>query len=266
MISAKNLAVYDDTPLMYEELTEMYFLDKETMQGVFIPDDLDFLRHETGLEEVMPDDFTYSAPEHGKGKLTNTRSYDWSLTYQFSSDFRNPYVSLGRYGNPDMTFRRLYIILCERFNCGVYFIDEYFRLVYPFNGMKDIVEEELKEAKETYLYLMESTAKRFGKVTKKGKLDMRYGINKIAMQSGLEGISYEADIVAQMVKDDIHRSLETGEIPILMSPSDTTLLIREYLGINSAEPFFATGQLIDDLRIFFRLEKKEWKTKSNIMV
>ena len=223
MISPKEMEDYDDTPLMFEETTEMYYLDSVDKIGKLLPLDK---QHETNLEEIIPEDFLYNIDS----SVLDSNSYEWKLTYQFSSSFRDPFrQGKGQYGNPNLTFRRLYIILCYHFNDS-YFIDDYFEKVYP-STMKDIVEARLEGTKKAFLELVE-----------------------------------EADSLAQLVKEDIEECLSSGRVPLNFTLSATTLAIREKLGIESFEPFYATGQLIDDLKIFFNLEKKGWQTKQGIMV
>ena len=48
--------------------------------------------------------------------------FDWQITYSFPSTLRNPKTAKGSYGGRTVTYRRLYLILCEHFNGGRYFI------------------------------------------------------------------------------------------------------------------------------------------------
>ena len=249
-----NAFEYDDTSLLYEEVNELYYLDKRDFIGKLLPE-----THETELADKMPDDYLYDVDE----ELLDTEDYEWALTYQFSSNTRNPLTPSGRpYGNYDMTFRRLYIILCEKFNMGDYFIDEYFKSVYPYT-MKEQVEARLKSDKEGYL---EMVSEMHGRITKAGRLDRRSRANKELEYLSQEVMQSDADEVAQWVKDDIKSCLATGIIPLNFNLSDVTIEYREALGLGGEPEFYATGRLIDDLRIFFRLEKKEWKTQTGIMV
>jgi hypothetical protein len=53
--------------------------------------------------------------------------FDWQITYSFPSDLHNNVTGLGKiYGGETVTYRRLYLILCEAFNNGEFFVDEYF--------------------------------------------------------------------------------------------------------------------------------------------
>jgi len=258
MINESEFANYDDTPLKFEETTEMFYLDKNAKVGKLLP-----VRkwHDTDLEEMLPDDFLYDI----ETDVLDTDSYEWAISYQFSSDFRNPYQQgKGQYGNPRLSFRRLYVILCERFNDHEYFIDDYFEKVYPYT-MKSIVEERLDSTKKAFLELVEE-AGRQTRITKGNKLDLRYAINKELTELGEDIAQEDADDLAKMVKEDIQLCLMTGIIPLNFNPSSTTMQIRRALGISSNVGFYATGQLIDDLRIFFRLERKQWQTQQGILV
>lgn len=254
MISAKEMQLYDDTPLEYEETMEMFYLDQKDFVGKLLSEDK---RHETELEEKMPEDFLY------EGKETSAEDYDWEITYQFSSAYRDNTTPSGRpYGNPLMTFRRLYIILCEKFNAGSYFIDDYFKYVYP-STMKETVEKRLENTKRAYLDLVDELHER---IRENGTLDKRYKANKELLIFGNETVQEEADVLAEWVKEDIKACLEIGIIPLNFSLSRDTIKLREELGIHSDKEFFAMGHLIDDLRIFFRIRRKEWQTRQGIMV
>lgn len=248
----------DDTPLMHEETTEFYYLDKNTFTGKLLPKGKE---HPTEIDKVFPDNFLYSPDDF----MLDSEDYEWALTYQFSSDFRDPYFQgIGQYGNPNLSFRRLYIILSEHFNNHQYFIDEYFSSVYPYT-MKERVEERLNSTKEEILDFVESEAYT-EKLTKSGKLNYRYKINK-AVRDIISSVPQSvADELAEEIKHDIESALSNGSIPLNFSPKDSTLAIRSELGIGSTVGFYATGQLVDDLRIFFSLEKKGWQTYHGIRV
>ena len=249
-----NIQELDDTPLLYEETMEKYYLDKKEFVGKLLPERK---WHETELEEVMPEDYVYKAY-----RIADTEDYEWKLTYQFTSNFRDPYLSYGQYGGDEMTFRRLYIILCEKFNSGSYFIDDYFESVYPYR-LKEEVEQRLERAKEYYLELVDEAGMNT-RVTRDSSLDFRYKGNQELLS--WDFAQEEADELAQIIKDDIKSCLATGIIPLNFKLSSNTLKVRRELGINSKQEFFATGQLIDDLRIFFRLERKSWVSNLGIQV
>lgn len=249
-----NIQELDDTPLLYEETIERYYLDKREFVGKLLPESK---WHETNLEEVMPEDFVYNTD-----KATDTDDYEWKLSYQFTSDFRNPYLLYGKYGGDNMTFRRLYIILCEHFNMGSYFIDDYFETVYPYR-LKEDIENQLEGAKEAYLSLVDEAGMNT-RVKRDGTLDLRYKGNKELLN--WDFAQEDADLMALRIKEDIKTCLATGIIPLNFSLSSDTLERRKELGISSNKEFFATGQLIDDLRIFFRLEKKTWVSNLGIQV
>lgn len=258
MTDIRDSAEYDDTPLSGEELEEHYYLDRKRLVGIRTEDPR--YVHKTNIEDVMPDDFLYRP----NGDLLGTDDFTWNITYQFTSDVRyaNWYGNL--YGNPNMTYRRLYVILCEHFLHGVYFIHVYFTTCYR-ERIQDYVEGLLYEAKSFYLRLAEEAATQT-RVTKSGKLDKRYKVNKMLKEMGDESFQSAAEEAERAVKEDIIICLQTGIIPLDFSLSERTLKKRAELGIDGVEPFYATGQLIHDLVLFFRLEKKEWQTETGIMV
>jgi hypothetical protein len=239
-----NTYEYDDYPLAEEETTEFYYLDNKAFVGKMLPlEDA----HETNIEKVMPENNIYESD------LVDSDNFKWQITYQFSSNTRNPITSTGaQYGNYEMSFRRLYIILCEHFNNGQYFIDDYIKENFPVR-LQDYVEARLKSTKEAYLALVNETKAR---KKKDGSLDMRYKSNKELAFLEQDSLQQETDEIAYMIKEDIKDCLATGIIPLKFELSSATMKTRKERGLPDIPAFYATGQLIDDLRIFFKLEKK----------
>ena len=56
MISINELVNYDDTPLMFEETAEKFYLDKSAKIGRLLPEEK---WHDTDLDKIIPEDFLY---------------------------------------------------------------------------------------------------------------------------------------------------------------------------------------------------------------
>lgn len=196
--------------------------------------------------------------------LSNRRdAYDWQVTYKFSSRIR-PNKFRAQYGSKNMSFRRLYVILCERFNGGNYFIDDYFNKVYPFNGMKEkadliLTEIQLSAVNEFDDILSDAV------FTKAGNLDKRYKKKLQEILLKQQSVESLVDTVgarlAREIKDDIINCLATGQIPLMNSAlAESTREARIKAGLPSDPKFFASSSFINDISIYCRLEKKEWQS------
>ena len=102
--------------------------------------------------------------------------FDWQITYSFPATIRNPKTSQGIYGGKAVTYRRLYLILCEHFNGGRYFIDDYFNDVYPYT-LKPEIDARLDVIKNDLIEYASDELE--GAVaTNAGEFDKRYKVNK----------------------------------------------------------------------------------------
>lgn len=199
--------------------------------------------------------------------------FDWQITYSFPATIRNPKTSQGTYGGKGVTYRRLYLILCEHFNGGRYFIDDYFNDVYPYtlkpevDARLDIIKNDLIEYASDELD---------GAVaTKAGEFDKRYKVNKgmkakrkryEAFASAWENA--EGEYLASLIKDDIIYCLMSGQIPLLYTGNtQDTERARIRAGLSAEPRFFATAQLIENIQLYVRLGgNKRWRTRQGILV
>lgn len=201
--------------------------------------------------------------------------FDWQITYTFPATLRNPKTAQGSYGGKHVTFRRLYLILCERFNGGKYFIDDYFDTVYPHTA-KPEVDLLLHDVKSELLSVAEAELE--GAVsTKAGTFDKRYKANR-GMQARLNRYesfakAWEADKgeeVARIIKDDIINCMMSGQLQlecVTHGNSPETKKRREKAGLSSEPVFFATAQLIESIQLYVTLGgNKQWRTKQGILV
>lgn len=165
----------------------------------------------------------------------------------------------GKYGAEHMTFRRLYEILCKRFNNNKYFIDEYFNdsdwFLAENNELKDQLSEVLEGVQEKLREYRE-TAGRWVPPKRDGSPDMRYNASKAYMAGMGEMESSQIQLglhdVSERIKQDIIQRLMLGQINIAEPISPDTVKRKEEAGFpfpNSK--FYASGQLIESISIDF---------------
>lgn len=224
-------------------------------------------------------------PRYEKGEWVNKDSdelpeltdadFDWQITYKFPSTRHNNITPLGkRYGGEHVTYRRLYLILCEHFNGGEFFIDEYFNSVYPDSWIKEEIDVELHNLQDELTFyasdLMEGA-----KVTKRGTLDRRRKDSVAYEQKLNEWQAYaqeweekKGNELAELLAEDIKRALENGEIPLQLTLSEGTKKKRIQTGVPTEDTvFFAMGDLIDHIQLFVKLGGNgKWRTEQGILV
>ena len=202
--------------------------------------------------------------------------FEWQITYNFPSTIRNNKTSSGAtYGGANVTFRRLYLILCERFNGGRYFIDDYFDTIYPYTIKKE-VDAKLGKIKADLLGLAEDFLE--GAVsTKSGSFDKRYKINR-GMKSKLKNYESfaraweenEGIYLAKIIKEDIINCMLSGQLQMeCVSHLNTakTKRARVKAGLSSEPVFLATSRLIESLQLFVKIGgNRKWQTKQGILV
>lgn len=203
--------------------------------------------------------------------------FDWQITYSFPATKRNPNINGKNYGGKNVTFRRLYLILCEHYNGGNYFIDEYFESVYPYT-VKPLIDERLNVIKEELLDVAESMFDNLDqvKINKDGSLNTRATrINKKAFNILKDYKSFaerweesEGEDLARYIKEDIISCLTTGQLPCqFIQPKTSTQKRRRQLGLGATPLFSATEQLINSIQLFVNIKGNgKWQTQSGIQV
>lgn len=202
--------------------------------------------------------------------------FEWQITYSFPNTVRNNKTPTGSvYGGGNVTFRRLYLILCERFNGGNYFIDDYFDTVYPHTVKKE-VDASLDTIKSDLLSVADDYLE--GAVaTKSGNFDRRYKANR-GMKAKLRQYETfakaweesEGVYLAKIIKDDIINCMLTGQLQaecIAHLNSYSTKKTRADKGLSREPVFLATAQLIESLQLNVRIGGNgKWQTKQGILV
>lgn len=218
-------------------------------------------------------------PERGKWRkredeLVNfSDDFDWQITYSFPSTLRNPKTPTGSYGGKKVTYRRLYLILCEHFNEGRFFIDDYFESVYP-RTMKPEVDRALDLTKK-YLIDVASEDLVGAVATKSGKLNLRASVQNRGMKAKLkryedfakEWEDIEGEYLARRIKEDIISCLMSGQIPLAYGNEESTKKARVSAGLGKDPKFYATAQLIEHIQLFVKIRgNRTWRTSQGIMV
>jgi len=147
-------------------------------------------------------------------------------------------------------YRRLVIL-----NNGVSFLDVYFDVIFPVYFRDEIKELTLNfrnQLQEEYEELVRSQH-----LTKQGVPDRRFKVYK--KLSEFERVKTKAleqhfDTLSLKIKHHIQACLMTGLIPLSFRLKPSTSKRKARLGL-SQEPFFATGQLVDNLIISYTVEE-----------
>ena len=237
----------------------------------------------------------HRAGEYGQWKSKDDKDlpdisddFDWQITYAFPATLRNPKTATGAtYGGKHVTFRRLYLILCEHFNGGEYFIDTYFDSVYPYT-VKSIVDEKLSVVKQELVELADSTIEELNeinaeeglgevKINKDGSLSMSAKRrNKRAYKALDEYETFaqaweenEGEEVARLIKEDIISYVTSGQLPcqFASAPAESTMKKRLSAGLGALPLFSATEQLINSIQLFVKIGGNgKWETQSGLVV
>ena len=194
----------------------------------------------------------------------DVQDFEWSYSYSFPSKRRKTRFGKGRYGGKYMTFRKLYDILTSM-NDGEGFIDTYFREVFP-NTVKPDIEVELAEVKAFLVSMANDILLSNIRTTKRGNLDRRTNARKVLNNYDYFGYKedYErrrGDYIAGLIKKDIIDSLSSGKIRLNHINKKETFDRRASLGLDSEHVFYASGQLVESIKIFFDIKGSgKWQT------
>ena len=191
-------------------------------------------------------------------KITSIKGIQWKITYNFPDDLHNFVSPNGKiYGGEHVTYRRLYLILCERFNAKEYFVDTYFKEVYPYT-MKEEVDVALKSIKDELEMYKYDVVLDGAVLTRKGELNRRYKKQNAPYFEALRRYeSFKEDWenekgeeLAERIAEDIKYSLANGLIRLNLNVlEDSTMNKREKAGYDPATVFYAMGDLIDHIQI-----------------
>lgn len=229
-----------------------------------------YFNPKTGEYETV----TRNKGEYGKWKNKSAKDlidfsddFEWQITYNFPETRHNNVTPIGKiYGGENVSYRRLYLILCERFNNKEYFIDTYFNSVYPYTVKEevDVALQTVKDELDMYKYdvVLEGAV-----LTKKGELNKRYRKRNAPYVQALQDYrkfadeweDTKGDEIADLIAEDIKRCLESGQIPLNHNLSASTMYKRRQTGVPGGfEPdsvFFAMGDLIDHIQLYVKIRR-----------
>ena len=233
-------------------------LDESDEDYINLNDEADDILFEIADDYEIDDDIT-----------SLVDSFDFHVTYKFTDEIRSNIFASKKYGEANMSFKELYYMLCTFYNKGHLFIDDYFETVYPYTMKEDVdafLEVLKDEITSEYDAMLEQSV-----YTKKGKLDKRYkkNLRKLAEFRAFSSarVREEGRYLTELVREDIISCLSAGVIPLHPNVlSDETIRKRMSVGLPREPKFFASGQLINNIVLCFRLEKKEWETNLGSMV
>lgn len=201
-------------------------------------------------------------PTRYKPESLSVDKFSLSVTYSFSSGVRaNSFRAGGKvvkYGADNMTYRRLYVILCTCFNGGDLFIDTYFHKLFQrrmgrqAKAITSKLKRSFKEYSDSFDEVIESA-----KWTKQGTLDRRTrGYRLFAALQEWKPVDVKGDlrVLSLAVKEDIKKCLATGLIDLnYHTQAASTVALRTRLGLTPVETFYASGDLIDHITLYFKV-------------
>ena len=196
-------------------------------------------------------------PKNKLPDITSIKGIQWKITYSFPDELHNFISPNGKvYGGEHVTYRRLYLILCERFNAKEYFVDTYFKEVYPYT-IKEEVDVALRTVKDELNMYKYDVVLEGAVLTKKGELNKRYKRQNAPYYEALR--EYESfkeswedekgEELASLIAEDIKYSLANGLIRLNNIHEESTRRKREKAGYDPDTVFYAMGDLIDHIQI-----------------
>ena len=178
------------------------------------------------------------------------------VSYRFTNAIRRNQFKLGKYGSGRMTCRMLYAILVKYFNRGEYFIETYFERLFQDRFKKDInalvnkIKRKYKEIQAEAMFEM--------LYTRSGNQDRRSrGYKKLSEFEEWKDEELESHMktMSRAIRKDIQNCLATGKIPLWMGfPAQATMERRMKLGLDSIHAFYASGDLINHLVVYYKVE------------
>lgn len=205
--------------------------------------------------------------------ISKVDDFSTEIKYCFTEEIRPNVFSNGhKYGSDNMSFRKLYTLLCMKFNEGRFFIEDYFSTVYP-RTMKSKVDSYFAELKKDIMNEYEKLM--YGaRYRKDGQLDRRQR-KLLKRLSDFETFQDEyikeaGQDIAKKIKDNIVTSLMVGAIPLsqgAFSLSEQARKHRIKAGLPEYPRFFASGGLIENIVIVYNVTgRSKWQTNQGILV
>lgn len=211
-------------------------------------DEHTLLAFDAAFQERINNEETFTAKSRYEAKadwIEELTGLPYQVSYYFPSSVRGNRTARGTYGGSGLTYRVLYEALCNAFNGGRRFIEDYFLSVFE-DHMKDRYDEAVRGLKQRIADEAQS----------RRRVHKAYLRNFVEWSSPMTVTTFET--LARETKKDVVASLSTGKIPLQkQSLSPRTLEIRKRLGIASDQIFYATGKLISSIVISVILLDKD---------
>lgn len=200
--------------------------------------------------------------------------FDWAIDYSFPAEPHDNVTHTGKKYGSRVPQSELYDILCSELFGGEPFIDGYFSTVYPYSSCKEMVDEYLEDIKRSLVDVAETMIGKT-RLTRRGTWDRRYKASAAADQAWAdyeafadEWMRSEGEFVASLIRDDLIASVMDGRLPAqVREPSPATQHRRELAGLGGVPLLYATGSLINSIRLSARIGGTgRWRTKQGIRV
>jgi hypothetical protein len=206
------------------------------------------LRASKALQEVDPVSF-----------LSPKSSLSVKVGYTFTNFLRKRKLRNGLKYSSANSFSKIYSTLVTYHNGGESFIDVYFDKIF-----KSKFEHELRAKTRKLLMRIDDELQDIlaaQKQTKDGSFDKRHkSYKKLANFDAWKDTTLkdEFDTLSIRVKNHIRLCLATGRIPLKFSMKGSTIKRRKQLGLsNPLTPFYATGQLVDNIVVSYTADWRE---------
>jgi hypothetical protein len=194
-----------------------------------------------GLEDLMRDD----------GK-------NFQITYSFPLKTRVNVFAGQEYGAPGVTMRQLYDFLCEEYNGGERFVDSYFEYIFPSSPAGRVFGEFRSE---TARMVNAEYKKKKAADERVSRMKNRRGYNFTREWKALRDFQVwrdtafigRLDTLHKVIKREVAQYLSAGKIPLRFRPATETLEVRAKRGLLLPHGFYASGQLINSLRLSIRI-------------
>jgi hypothetical protein len=200
----------------------------------------------------------YEAPADWLGDFIEL---PYQVTYYFPSTVRNNRVGKGTYGKSGMTFRVLYEALCEGYNGGRKFIEDYFLSAFQ-DHMRPAYLEAVHDLKQ---HIADEAQRRRHAKPRDGKTG-RFVHNTWLddFETWSSPMTQETfKKLARETRKDIAASLQSGRVPLQKKGlSKRTVAARDRLGIAGDSVFYATGRLIRSIHVAVVLLDKNTASKA----
>jgi hypothetical protein len=210
-------------------------------------------------DELFPDPVL----ERGMEDLMTADGKNFQITYSFPLKTRRNVFAGGTYGAPGVTMRQLYDFLCDEYNGGERFIDSYFDYIFPSSPAgRFFAEFRAEAARMVNAEYKRLTAARRRRTARTGEADRRTKEWRALKDFRVwrdELFISKLDMAHKVIKREIIQYLSIGKIPLRFRPASETIDIRRDRALAVPHGFYASGQLIESLRLSIRIPESAFR-------